>query len=94
MVRTRKDKIPLAGYKALPLLLEINRDALRALTKEGKKVYCKELITEIIRWSSYSPEEAIGVLEASKFSFLQMAESIRLNEVEIPKPDSMILFIK
>ena len=80
MKRTEKNPIPLAGYIPANRLCEIVRDAVRAMPKDEKKSTCKALIMEVIKWSSYSPEEAIGLLESTQFYFLQQAENIREHE--------------
>jgi len=71
-----KDEIPLPGYVPMNRLLEINRDALRATPNRNKKIVCKALVIEIIKWSSYTTEEAIGLLESIQFHFLTSVEDI------------------
>jgi len=67
----RTHKIRQAGYLPLPRLLELNRDALRAYDKHGERQTAgKRLIREIVGWCALSSEEALGLLEACKFSFL------------------------
>ncbi len=67
-------KIRQQGFVPLARLLEINRDALRAMTREEKLIAGRLLIREVAKWASYSQEEALGLLESSKFYFLQVAE--------------------
>jgi len=77
----RLDRPQLGGYVELERLVEINRDAIRAYSaKWEKKAACKAIIREVIKWSTYSPEEAIGLLESTQFTFLQLAEDIREKE--------------
>ena len=77
----RLDRPELGGFIELPRLIELNRDAIRAYyTKEEKKVACKLVMRELIKWSAYTPEEAVGLLEIMKFTFVQMAEDIREKE--------------
>jgi hypothetical protein len=64
------------GYLSQSRLLEINRDALRAMPKDERQNTCKSLIREVVRWSSYTAEEAIGILQSAQFHFLQQAEDI------------------
>lgn len=82
MERT-KGTIKLAGYKPLPLLIELTRDALRAMDKSERQVSCKILIREILKWSSYSPEEALGILQSAQFYFMQQAEDIIEQDEEV-----------
>ena len=60
----------LAGYIPAARLLEINRDALRAMERPERLAVGKRLIREIVGWCALSSEEALGLLEACKFSFL------------------------
>ena len=77
----RLDRPHFGGYVELERLIEINRDAIRAYeAKWEKKEACKAVIREVLKWSSYSPEEAIGLLQSAQFSFLQLAEDIREKE--------------
>lgn len=66
----KKTLIPVPGYLALPKLLEINRDAIRAYDKNEKYKACKALLQEILIWSSYSNYEAIGILQVITFDFI------------------------
>jgi len=77
MQRTKKkpNPIPLAGYLPVNRLIEIIRDAIRAMPKEEKRNTAKELIIEVCKWSSYSQEEAIGVLQSAQFHFLQNVDN-------------------
>jgi hypothetical protein len=70
MKRARPHRIPLAGYLPLEKLIEINRDALRATPKAERQALCRALITELIKWSSFSENEAMGVLETIKYRIL------------------------
>jgi len=70
----KKTDIPLAGYLPLPKLLEINRDALRAMPKAEARRACKQLLREVLGFTTFSNEEAIGLLESTKFMFLIQAE--------------------
>ena len=85
MERKKPHPIKLQGYIPLDKLLELNRDALRACPKEERQKYCKALTQDIIRWSSYSVFEAIGLLESAQFYFLQQAEDIREKEEQNAK---------
>jgi len=67
-------KIRQQGFVPLATLLEITRDALRAMTREEKLIAGRMLTREVAKWCSYSQEEALGILESAKFQFLQMAE--------------------
>ena len=62
------------GFVPLAHLLEINRDALRAMTRDEKLIAGRMLTREVAKWCSYSQEEALGILESAKFQFLQLAE--------------------
>lgn len=70
-----KSNIPQVGYQSIERLTEIVRDGIRAMPKAEKKSACKELIIEIIKWSTYSVEESIGLLSGAQFHFLQMSEA-------------------
>lgn len=71
----RTQKIRQQGYIAIDRLLEINRDALRAMERSTERLTAgKRLIREITGWCAMSNEEALGILESSKFKFIQDAE--------------------
>jgi hypothetical protein len=76
------DRVRQQGYIPLARLLEINRDAIRAMTREESHTACKILVREIIGWCSLSNEEAVGLLESAKTKFLMMAED-NMEHVEV-----------
>ena len=77
-----KNIVKPAGYIPQNKLLEINRDALRAMQKDEKQTCCKALIREAVKWCCFSAEEAIGILESSKFHFMQVAEDVVETEAQ------------
>jgi hypothetical protein len=77
MKRMKKNPIPLPGYLSMDRLLEINRDALRAMPKLERQEVSKALLREITIWSCYSNYEAIGVLQALMYHFLTETEEIK-----------------
>ena len=81
----KNHKIKLQGYVPLDKLLELNRDALRACPKEERQQVCKALILEVVKWSNYNIEEAIGLLESCQFHFFIEAENKRESEEQNAK---------
>jgi hypothetical protein len=71
----KKTMIPAPGYLPLSRLLEINRDAIRAMPKNEKNEACKAILKEILLWSTYTIEESIGALQIAQYHFLQSIEN-------------------
>jgi hypothetical protein len=73
-LKKANNPIPLPGYIPLDRLLELNRDALRALPKVERQEVSKALLREIIIWSSYSYYEGIGVLHTLMYHYISETE--------------------
>jgi hypothetical protein len=61
-------------------LLEINSDYMRGLRKEDKTNTVRILIEDILKWSTFTNYDAVGVLDVVKQHFIINADEVREEE--------------